>query len=487
MSDQPRIGILLSQANAAREAGDLPGADALCRQILRLDPGHSGAIQFRVAIANTLGRPGDALAILDEAARAAPINPSWPLSRALILTSLGRHAEALAASDQAIALSPLDHTLHRARAAQLFESHRFEEALAGYDASIAQRPDVAESHIDRAETLRRLNHFDEALAAYDRATDIEPESARAWYGKAMLLLLMGHYKDGWALHEWRLFTPNFPEPERLLPRPLWDGEPLSGRTLLVRAEQGLGDSIQFYRFVLQVRRQGKIAVLVPPKLARLFATQPDAPPVATDTDHLPHYDLHCPMPSLPFLLGTELATLPSAPYLRADPAIAAAWRARLPQVPGRLRVGIVWAGNKTQENDRDRSMKLETMLAMLDPDLTVISLQKDVPESDRTTLLAAAHVLDLSESLTDFADTAAVISELDLVITVCTSVAHLAGAMGTPVWVLLSTSADWRWLIGREDSPWYPSARLFRQDKAGDWTDAARRVREALKTITVPA
>jgi hypothetical protein len=188
--------------------------------------------------------------------------------------------------------------------------------------------------------------------------------------------------------------------------------------LLVRAEQGLGDTIQFYRFVLQVRRQGKIAVLVPQKLARLFATQPDAPPVATDTDHLPHYDLHCPMPSLPFLLGTELATLPSAPYLRADPAIAAAWRARLPQVPGRLRVGIVWAGNKTQENDRNRSMKLETMLAMLDPDLTVISLQKDVPESDRTTLLAAAHVLDLSESLTDFADTAAVISELDLVITV---------------------------------------------------------------------
>jgi tetratricopeptide (TPR) repeat protein len=472
---------LIRQAIAALEAGALTDADALCSRVLERLPMHPEAIKLRVDIAHREERFHDALAILDDASRAEPDNVLWRIGRARVLASLHQNTDAIAAYDEAIALCPLDSEFHRGRAFALLAGNRLEDALAGFDAALTPRPDAVECHVARGETLQRLHRHDEALAAYDRAIEIQEDCANAWYSKALLLLLLGRYAEGWALHEWRWFTPNFPDPERLFPQPFWDGSPLDGRTLLVHAEQGLGDSIQFYRFVLQARRQGPVALMIPAKLIRLFASQPDAPPVTSESDKLPRFEVHCPMGSLPFLLGCELETLPNAPYLRADPDLVGTWRARIPA--GRFRVGIVWAGNRAQANDHNRSMPLQTMLEMLDPRVTVISLQKDVPASDRETLRAAAHVTDLSDDLTDFADTAAVIDQLDLVITVCTSVSHLAGAQGAAVWVLLSTSADWRWLLDREDSPWYPSARLFRQAKPDDWSGVARRVREALREM----
>jgi tetratricopeptide (TPR) repeat protein len=464
---------LMQQAIAALQAGAPAEADALCRCVLERAPLHPDALKLRVDIAHREGRFHDALVILDDAARVEPANVVWRIGRARVLASLHQTADAIAAYDEAIALSPEDPEFHRGRAFALLAGNRLEEALAGFDAALALRPDAADWHVARGETLQRLHRHDDALAAYDKAIEIQDDCANAWYSKALLLLSLARYPEGWALHEWRWFTPNFPDPERLFPQPFWDGSPLEGRTLLVHAEQGLGDSIQFYRFVLQARRQGPVAAMIPAKLIRLFASQPGAPPITSESDKLPRFDVHCPMGSLPFLLGCSIETIPAAPYLTADPKLIESWRPRLPA--GKFRVGIVWAGNSAQANDRNRSMPLRTMLDMLDPAATIISLQKDVPARDRETLRRAAHVTDLGGDLTDFADTAAVIAQLDLVITVCTSVSHLAGAMGAPVWVVLSASADWRWLLNREDSPWYPSARLFRQEKPDDWSGVARR------------
>jgi glycosyl transferase family 9 (putative heptosyltransferase) len=266
---------------------------------------------------------------------------------------------------------------------------------------------------------------------------------------------------------------------------MWDGTPLAGRTLYIHIEQGLGDSIQFYRFVLMAKQLGRVVFGVSERLAELFSGQPDAPEVVATGQPMPRFDLYCPLMSLPWLLGVELATLPRSPYLRADPRRARIWEAKLAALRGKPRVGIAWTGNRRYAHDRARSMPLSVMLEICGPDVAIVALQMGVPDTDRDTLRNAVRVMDLSHDQENLAETAAVISQLDLVITVDNVVAHLAGAMGKPVWVLLSPAADWRWLADREDSPWYPSARLFRQDQADDWTGVAARVRRALEELIV--
>lgn len=299
----------------------------------------------------------------------------------------------------------------------------------------------------------------------------------------MLLLGLGRYAEGWPLYEWRWFIPGAAGQDRLFSQPMWDGTPPGGRTLYVHIEQGLGDSIQFYRFVVLAKRSGRIVLGVSERLAELFSSQPDAPVVVATGQPMPHFDLYCPMGSLPWLLGVELHTLPKPPYLRADPARVLAWQAKLAVLPARPRVGIAWTGNRLYAHDRNRSLPLSEMLEMLGSGATIVSLQVNVPDTDQNTLRNATHMLDISHDQENFAETAAVISQLDLVISVDTAVAHLAGAMGKPVWVLLSTSADWRGMVDCEDSLWYPSARLFRQQTAGDWTGVASQVRRALEEL----
>jgi tetratricopeptide (TPR) repeat protein len=513
MTDQPTIDLLLRRAAAARDAGALADADALYQLVLDIDPAHDEAVRQRVAILNQLNRFDEAIAVLVAASREAQTNPAWPFGRGLIPASRQRHADAVAAFDAAIELTPRDPALHHARGVSLHADHRYDSAIAAYDeaitlepanhdhyyrraaarfaigdfadslrdcdAAIALRPDLPEPHIGRTAALRGMGRYDEALTAYDAAIAAREDFAEAWFGKAELLLAMRRFDEAWPLFEWRLYTSIFGANQRLFPRPFWDGTPLEGRTLLVHAEQGLGDSIQFYRFVAPARELGSVTVLMPEKLSRLFIAQPDAPPIASEMRELPPFDVHCSMLSLPYLLGHARNAIASEPHLRTEPALAATWAARLPVIPA-PRIGIAWAGNPLHPNDRNRSMPLATMLSMFDPCLTIVSLQKDVPEADRATPRATPRILDFSEATTDFADTAAIISQLDLVISVDSSVAHLAGAMGKPVWLLLPFQADWRWMLNRDDSPWYRSARLFRQTAPGDWAGVVERVRQAL-------
>jgi len=357
------------------------------------------------------------------------------------------------------------------------------EVLALIEQGARTDPSNAEWLVGRALALSELDRHDEAMEAYDAAIALRDDYADAWFGKAQLLLLLGRYKEGWELYEWRFYVSGLPGDVRLFRQPMWGGGGFHGQMLMVYAEQGLGDTIQFYRFVMQARSFGGVIVEAPEPLARLFASQPRAPLVIPRGQPLPMFDLKCPMMSLPMLLGTELHSVPGAAYLQADPALSAEWASVLPPRDGRLRVGVCWASGPDGAEVMRKTLPLQTMLEMLGGDAVIVSLQKEMPEPDVAVLTQAAHVMHLGGGLRDFADTAAVISQLDLVISADTAVAHLAGAMGHPVWILLPAVADWRWLVGREDSPWYPAARLFRQSTPDDWTPVVTAVREALRAF----
>ncbi len=360
---------------------------------------------------------------------------------------------------------------------------RREEVLALIETACRTDPSNAEWQVGRALALSEFDRHEEAMAAYDTAIALQDDYADAWFGKAQLLLLLGRYKEGWELYEWRFYVSGLPADVRLFRQPMWGGGGFHGQMLMVHAEQGLGDTIQFYRFVMQARSFGGVIVEAPEPLARLFATQPQAPLVIPRGQPLPMFDLQCPMMSLPMLLGTELHSVPGEAYLQADPALSAEWATRLPPPDGRPRIGICWASGQDATDVLRRTMPLQMLLETLDRDALIVSLQKEMPEPDLAVLRDATHVVDLGGALRDFADTAAVVSQLDLVISVDTAVAHLAGAMGQPVWILLPAVANWRWLVGRQDSPWYPTARLFRQNEPDDWTPVVAAVREAVRAF----
>jgi len=270
-------------------------------------------------------------------------------------------------------------------------------------------------------------------------------------------------------------------PRRGFAQPQWGGEPLAGRGILLHAEQGFGDTIQFARYVPMVAARGGDVVLeVPPALVDLFSAFPGAARVVAAGSALPPFDLQSPLLSLPLAFGTELATVPvPGAYLTAPPARAAAWSVHMPPAPG-TRVALCWSGSLQHKSDRHRSVAAEKPAPVLAlPGVQFVSVQKDVRDSDRA-FLAATSMLNFGQHLRDFADTAAILAMCDLVITVDTSIAHLAGALGRPTWVLLQHAPDFRWLMGREDSPWYPSVRLFRQSRLGDWDGVIGRVAREL-------
>lgn len=323
---------------------------------------------------------------------------------------------------------------------------------------------------------------DLALALHRKAVAVQPDHGVAHFNLGVLLLRRGQYREGWREYAWRFRDGGETMAGRGFTRPEWAGEDFRGRTLLIHAEQGFGDTIQFVRFVAAAAaRGGRVVLEVQPALARLLAHVPGAHQVVAAGQTLPPFDLHLPLMNLPGVLDLpESAFAETVPYLKAELALALRWRGRLAgKEPA---VGLVWSGNSRHLGDRRRSVPAATMLAALAPlPVRLFSLQKNVRQADRDAL--AAHgdrVVDLAADLTDFSATAAVVESLDLVITVDTALAHLSGALGRPTWVLLPAIADWRWQMERDDSPWYPSARLFRQRSAGDWGEVTARVAAAV-------
>jgi hypothetical protein len=426
----------------------------------------------------TMRRFDEALTAYDDGLRLAPGDVALRNGRGVALLELRRSAEARDEFVRALAADPdcLDALGNLGNA--LFKLNRPEEALAAYDRALKFVPDNAQLHTNRAIALRRLDRPHEALTSAARAIAAQPDFAPARFVEAGTRLYLGDFAGGWRGYEWRRGGA-FTRQRRKLAAPLWRGEqPLAGKTVLLHAEQGFGDTIQFVRYAPLVAARGaRVIVEVQPPLVPLLSDMPGIATVLGRGAQLPPFDLHCPLPSLPLAFGTALETIPaSVPYLAPPQHRVGSWRARLPRC--RPLIGLVWAGERAHDNDINRSMRLEVLAPLLElPDVQFVSLQHDVRESDAPLLAQRTDILSIGQQFTDFADTAAALAELDLVIAVDTAVAHLAGAMGKPLLLLLPFAADFRWLRERRDSPWYPTARLFRQPRFADWASVVEVVR----------
>ena len=450
---------------------------------LRIHPDYADAICNRAAALHELKRYEEALASCDLTIAREPGYPEAHCSRGNTLKELKRYEEALASCDRALALRPDYAEAHCNRGNALYELDRFAEAIASYDRALALRPDYAEVHTNRGVALHDLKRFDAALASYERAIAVAPHYAEAHYRVAMCRLLIGDFKRGWEEQEWRWRSRQLEDTGRSFSQPLWTGTgSLAGKTVLIHAEQGFGDTIQFCRYLPLVAQQAaRVVVEVPRPLCDLIGTVTGNLAIVAQGDPLPAFDVHTPMLSMPLAFGAEPDSIPSAmPYLHASAPAAEAWRRRLGN-PDRAKIGLAWAGNPRHKNDRRRSLGLEALLAALDGvDATLVSLQCDLGAGDGALLRSRPDVLHFGGELATFADTAALIANLDLVIAVDTAVAHLAGALARPAWVMLPFIPDWRWLLDRDDSPWYPTMRLFRQDDTRTWDSVMVRLRAAL-------
>ncbi|WP_158258631.1 tetratricopeptide repeat protein [Rhodopila globiformis] len=385
---------------------------------------------------------------------------------------------------QAVGLTPAYAEAHYNLANALRAHGQPGEAVIGFVKAIALRPDFIDAYVNLGGLLADEKLLDRALACYDRAIALAPQLTEAHFNRALALLAKGDLAAGWREYEWRWRMPAMIAASPHFTQPRWQGEAAAGRTLLIHAEQGFGDTLQFCRYApLAAARGLRVILSVPQPLVRLLRTLPGVEQVVAEDDQPPAFDFQCPMLSLPLAFGTTLATIPGdVPYLHADAALAARWQQRLAAATGPgLRVGLVWAGSSRNDPalaavDGRRSIAPERLRALAGLDgIQLVSLQKDGPAAPADLRLA-----DCMAEVTDFADTAALVAGLDLVVSVDTAVAHLAAAMGKPVWLLDRFDSCWRWLTGRRDSPWYPSLRLYRQRHPGDWGGVIGAVRHDL-------
>ena len=474
-------GIVLANLNRV--------ADALAsfENAVALKPDYAEAYNNRGMILQDLARLDDALASFDLAIAIQADNARAHNNRGVALQDLKRFADALASHDRAIALKPDFAEAYYNRAMAQHALKRFDEAHAGFGRAIALRPDYAEAYHNLGVLLQDRKRIDDAIAAYGKAIALNPDNAESHFNLGFCLLHVGRYEQGWPLHEWRLKIEEL-SGRRSFAQPRWrGGEDISGKTLFVYREQGLGDTLQFCRYGRLLKARGiKTVMSVQEPLYRLLQQMSPDVQIIHDGALPATFDYHCPLMSLPLAFGTTLDTIPALqPYIFADRTLRDAWAPRLPPRQRlstghtKPRIGIAWSGNKKQKNDHNRSTTLRALAPLFSDDVQWISLQKDLRPGDAD-LLKELPVVSFTDELADFADTAAVLDSLDLVITVDTSVAHLAGAMGKPVWIMLTYYPDWRWLLDRDDCPWYPTARLFRQDETRSWENVIVRVRDAM-------
>src|SRR3974390_1100314 len=436
------LTVILNRAVAAYNKGQLNEAEQLCQRIIPINRNLFDALHLVAVVQSRLGKKDEALASYDRALKVRPDYAEALSNRGVTLHELKRFEEALASYDRALKVRPDVADPLSNRGVTLHELKRFEEALASYDRALKVRPDYAEALSSRGVTLRELNRFEEALTSYDSALKVRPDFADALYNRGLIRLLVGQYKDGWADHEWRWETTFFPSKRPKINVPIWQGEDLSGRHLLVFSEQGLGDVIQFTRYLpLLVERKCKVTFFAPVQLKRLLKLSFQPIEVVSELEGIHDIDFQVALMSLPHRFNTEPLSIPNkVPYLKIEPHLETRWKDRIGTQS--FKIGIAWSGNPTHKNDHNRSINLSLFLPLLDAQATFVSLQTDIRPNDAALLKEQENILNLGEELKDFSDTAAIISNLDLVISIDTSVAHLAGALGKPIWVLLPFIPD---------------------------------------------
>ena len=454
-------------------------------RVVKLNPRDRDAAYNAGSLLQRSGRAAEALPYLQMSDDLQADHAPTLQMRALALHDLKRDDEALADIERAHRLEPASAEICNNAGAILHRLGRDEEALTWFDRALQRRPAYLGALCNKGAALTYLHRFDDAVATYHRARAIDPSHAEAEWALALLNLLRGNFEAGWAGREVRWNVPDLPIAHFDYMQPMWLGNgSVEGKTVLVHVDEGLGDTIQFVRYVaLLAARGARVVLVVPASLRGLLSKLPGVAQCLPVGRELPSFDMYCPIGSLPLAFGTRLETIPAdVPYLPApDGAHLQAWEARLgPHT--RLRVGLVWSGNPSHKNDHNRSVPLGILSELFDLDATFVSLQKD-PSADDRALLSRSEVIDLTDQLVDFTETSALMSCLDLVISVDTSVAHLAGALGRPVWTLLPFTPDYRWLLDRNDSPWYPTMRLFRQGASRSYADVIARVRGELEAM----
>ena len=512
------IDRLLAEAGEHYRIGELDQARAACQRILQTSASDAGALTLMAAIAADERQTVEGMRWAARAAAADPAaaGPHYVMGR--LCQDDGRLPEAEAHYRRAISLKPdhakahnnlgavlqmqgqlqaavdsyrraleLDPSLPQANqnvASILRDDNAAAKAIAGFQRLLQENPRDAQAHTDLANVYRELGRHREAIASYGRAIACDPELPEAHFARGIELLLCGEYEQGWREYEWRWRVKAFSSPMRALREPVWKGERMAGGTILLHAEQGFGDTVQLVRYAALVAERCKAVIVeCQPQLKRLLAATPGVTSVHAPGEPLPRFDAHVPMMSLPGVFGTTLQTVPwTGAYVRA-PSNAAS---RLVSSHG-PNIGLVWAGEPRQGDDRKRSLTLELLAPLTDiPGATFYSLQKGAGAAQAASPPPGMRFVDLAPRIHDFADTAGFIAQLDLVITVDTSVANLAGAMAAPTWVLLSTVPDWRYQLEGDTTPWYPTMRLFRQEKDGDWAGVIARAAQALRMTSKP-
>ncbi|MDB5299493.1 MAG: Tetratricopeptide 1 repeat-containing protein [Phycisphaerales bacterium] len=482
---------LLQEAFAHHKAGRAAQAEGLYRQILERKPDDVRALHHLGLIAHQSERPIDALPLLRRSIQLSGDPPVYFLSNlGNAARAAGDFEESLSALQRAQKMAPRDAGIGHELGLTLEKLGRLDEAVACYrqaiDAGLSPDALRARAFQNLGNVLLQQGKRAEAWVAVEQALHLNPQYALAHMSRASLLFLNGDFQPAWREYEWRWRCKGFPAKWPNWPQPLWDGSDLAGREILLWFEQGRGDSIQFARYVpLVAGRGGRVSVLCPPELKALFATLPGSPHLVLDGEKGPPFSTHAPLLSLPRIFDTRLNTIPAnVPYLFADPARFAVWRKRIADrgTGQAFRVGLVWSGNPKQHGDPNRWMTLAHLSPLMaTAGVEFYSLQKGERGMDVQSAGPEFRIIDWTADLHDFADTAALIDCLDLVITIDTSVAHLSGAMGKETWTLLQFAADFRWLAEGDRSPWYPTMRLFRQENFGDWPGVVRRVSDELR------
>jgi tetratricopeptide (TPR) repeat protein len=484
VEDAPTIHSNLG--NLLKDLGRLDDAEQSYRQAVRLRPEFPEALTNLGNLLVDRGQYEEAEACCRDAIRLRPDFPEPHSNLGNVLRALGRPEEAEASCREALRLRPGYLSALSNLGNALREQGKFVEAESCYRDAIRQKPDYVEALNNLGSLLYDQGRPEEAERAYRNVIELKPDYVDAHVNLALTLLLMGRFKEGWRQYEWR-WERRKHELYRGFKQPLWDGGETSDRVLLLHAEQGFGDTLQFCRFVSAAAKGRRVVLEVQRPLVDLAKTLPGVEQVVSRGDPLPPFDLHCPLLSVPDRLGSSLETLPTAPYLSGDPTRVAVWRERVAPLRG-LKVGLVWAGNPTMAADRRRSMCLDQLAPLGSvAGVSFVSLQKGPAETQAKDAPPGLVLHDWTEELRDFADTAALIEVLDLVIGVDTGVIHLAGALGKPVWLLNRFDRCWRWMADRDDSPWYPSLRQFRQKTPGEWGRVVDAVAAALQvSATAP-
>lgn len=505
----------LGQGMAQASMGQHEAAIASFNKAIELHPYYAEAYYNRGNALHHLQRYEDAIRNYERSIQIQPECAPFYNNLGLTLKHIGRLPEALVCYQRALASNPhyfpphnnigvilhaggdytgaLQHydTLlsampdfaegHNNRGITLTRLNRYAEALSAYNEALRLHPAFADAYVNKGETLQRMNRLEEAMQCYEQASALAPDNPLAAWNQSLLLLLQGDYQRGWKGFEARWKLPDAQQPFRHPNASLWLGDrSLKGKSILLYAEQGIGDTLQFCRYApLLVEQGAKVILVVQPELKRLMYSLPGMHHIASTGEAVPHFDYYCPLMSLPLALGTTLDTIPQhVPYLQVDSYRQYHWQ-HLLEKKRAPRIGIAWSGNPHHSNNHNRSIPLSQWGPIAQQNAEFHALQKDFSEEERA-LLLEHNITAHDHELLNFADTAALIMTMDLVISVDTACAHLAGALGVPLWVLLPFAPDYRWLMERTDSPWYPTAKLLRQTETGNWKPVITQVANTL-------